>query len=91
MPSEITLGESMRVRCSGRVLRVVKPADSAETAETRVSATKIGVAVCLKGYEYLPATEEGSADYRRVSALHRPGEPEISDEPAPASPRATAH
>ncbi len=29
MPSEITLGENMRVRCRGRVLRVVKPADNA--------------------------------------------------------------
>src|ERR1700688_3184671 len=27
MPSEITLGESMRVRCRGRVLRVVRPTD----------------------------------------------------------------
>src|SRR5271168_1322086 len=66
MPSEITLGESMRVRCRGRVLRIVKPADngwrpsgeieSAETrsAETRSAETKIGVAVCLKDYEYLP-------------------------------------
>jgi len=27
MPSEITLGENMRVRCRGRVLRVVKSAD----------------------------------------------------------------
>ncbi|MGD0270784.1 MAG: PilZ domain-containing protein [Candidatus Sulfotelmatobacter sp.] len=27
MPSEITLGENMRVRCKGRVLRIVKPAD----------------------------------------------------------------
>src|SRR5271170_4036628 len=55
MPSEITLGESMRVRCRGRVLRVVKPAEkgwrpaaSGETesrsAETRSAETKIGVA-----------------------------------------------
>ena len=29
MPAEITLGESMRVRCRGLVLRVVKPADRA--------------------------------------------------------------
>ena len=27
MPSEITLGENMRVRCRGRVLRIIKPAD----------------------------------------------------------------
>src|ERR1039457_3617053 len=68
MPSEITLGENMRVRCRGRVLRIVKPADKgwkpaasseieprvAETksAETKSAETKIGVAVCLNGYEY---------------------------------------
>jgi hypothetical protein len=51
MPSEITLGENMRVRCRGRVLRIVKPADkgwmpatsaAAEPrfAETTSSATK---------------------------------------------------
>ena len=28
MPSEITLGESMRVRCRGLVLRIVRPADT---------------------------------------------------------------
>jgi len=33
MPSEITLGENMLVRCRGRILRIVKPASSvAETA-----------------------------------------------------------
>ncbi len=83
MPSEITLGENMRVRCRGRVLRIVKPADNAET--------KIGVAVCLKGYEYLPGTEDGSADFRRISSLHSPSETERSAEPAPGAPRAAAH
>src|ERR1700735_4772815 len=34
MPSEITLGENMRVRCRGRVLRIVKPPDHAWTRET---------------------------------------------------------
>src|SRR5580698_9570314 len=88
MPSEITLGENMRVRCRGRVLRIVKPTDHnwkpaaplatainvAETtlAETKLAETKIGVAVCLKGYEYLAETEDGSADFRRISALHSP-------------------
>ncbi|MDQ1389992.1 MAG: hypothetical protein QOF56_3446, partial [Acidobacteriaceae bacterium] len=28
MPSEITLGENMRVRCRGRILRIVKPTDN---------------------------------------------------------------
>src|SRR5216684_9121538 len=54
MPSEITLGQNMRVRCRGHVLRIVKPADLAKSSETltKSSETKIGVAVCLKGYEY---------------------------------------
>jgi len=85
MPSEITLGESMRVCCRGRVLRVVKPADTISDAvpadETRASQTRIGVAVCLHGYEYLPEAEDSSATFRRISALHnhldedRPAEP----------------
>ena len=105
MPSEITLGNSMRVRCRGRVLRVTKPADNwkpaasletklAETglAETRLAETKIGVAVCLKDYEYLPETEDGSADFRRISALHSPSEAErYAATPTPGSPRAAAH
>jgi hypothetical protein len=107
MPSEITLGENMRVRCRGRVLRIVKPTDntwkpaaSAETgtklaetqsAMTKSAETKIGVAVCLKGYEYLPETEDGSADFRRISALHSPSETERPATPAPASPRVAAH
>jgi hypothetical protein len=64
MPSEITLGESMRVRCRGHVLRVVK-------LPQEVSGTqgKIGVAVRLEGYEYLPAMSESSS-FARVAALH---------------------
>ncbi|HYL13098.1 MAG TPA: PilZ domain-containing protein [Terriglobales bacterium] len=63
MPSEITLTEKMRVRCRGRVLRIVRPAQG----------TRIGVAVHLKGYEFLPevqdkADEEGN--FARISALH---------------------
>jgi PilZ domain len=61
MPSEITLGESMRVRCMGRVLRVVQPS----------VGTKLGVAVHFDGYEYLPETKAAeSSDFERVSALH---------------------
>jgi hypothetical protein len=106
MPSEITLGEAMRVRCKGRILRVVSPLERAadretrsengiglnesgrpengpaevkpvatmsqETrpAENRSAETKIGVAVCFTGYEYLPEMEDASADFRRISALH---------------------
>ena len=102
MPSEITLGENMRVRCRGRVLRVVKPADTgwkpaaSAGSETRLAGaksaeTKIGVAVCLKGYEYLPETEDSSADFRRISALHSPSETERPATPAPGNPRAAAH
>ncbi len=99
MPSEITLGESMRVRCRGRVLRIIKPTDNGwrpsgeiETrgAETRSAETKIGVAVCLKDYDYLPETEDGSADFRRISALHN-SESERPAAPAPGNPRAAAH
>jgi hypothetical protein len=102
MPSEITLGNSMRVRCRGRVLRVTNPAEgwgsaaSTETkltetmpTETRSAETKIGVAVCLKEYEYLPETEDGPSDFQRISALHSPSEAERAPvAPALASPRA---
>ncbi len=112
MPAEITLGENMRVRCRGRVLRIVKPAQNswkpaasreteaglAETrssdtgsAETKSAETKIGVAVCLKDYEYLPDTEDSSADFRRISALHSASETERPAVPASANPRAAAH
>lgn len=61
MPSEITLGESMRVRCHGNVLRVIQPS----------IGTKLGVAVSFDGYEYLPTTEPQSSDaFGRISALH---------------------
>jgi PilZ domain len=117
MPSEITLGETMRVRCKGRILRVVKPpvkdakgllyisksysepgsanvasvsqsrntrSSDTPTPETRPSETKVGVAVCFNDYEYLPATEDASPDFRRISALH--GDTG-SDHPAPSSNR----
>ncbi len=67
MPSEITLGESMPVRCRGRILRVVKPA-ATSTSESSRGEAKIGVAVRLDGYEYLPESE--SSHFPRVSSLH---------------------
>ena len=73
MPSEITLGESMPVRCRGRVLRVVRPAATTPALDCSGTAspeTKIGVAVRLEGYEYLPESSESSATFPRVSALH---------------------
>jgi len=91
MPSEITLGQNMRVRCRGHVLRIIKPADLTKSSETltKSSETKIGVAVCLKGYEYLPETEDGTAAFRRISALHSPSE---TERPAPPpSRRIAAH
>jgi hypothetical protein len=117
MPSEITLGENMRVRCRGRVLRVVKPAEKGwkpaasteidaglpeveaaevkavevKSIETKSAETKIGVAVCLSGYEYLPEIEDGSAEFRRISALHSPSEAERPVAPASGNPRAAIH
>jgi PilZ domain-containing protein len=44
MPSEITLAESMRIRCQGRVLRSL----------TCGVGQKNGIAVHLGSYEYLP-------------------------------------
>ena len=65
MPSEITLGESMPVRCRGRVLRVIGPTRSS----TSPGETKVGVAVRFDGYEYLPESDAG-ATLSRVATLH---------------------
>jgi hypothetical protein len=73
MPSEITLGESMPVRCRGRILRIVRPVASSNPVRVE---SKIGVAVRLEGYEYLPESSESSAKHARVSALHPPHEEE---------------
>jgi hypothetical protein len=65
MPSEITLGESMRVRARGRVLR----ADSSQ------AGPRTGVAVQLDSYEYLPALEsEPTPELARVSAVDAAGD-----------------
>ena len=59
MPSEITLGESMRVRGRGRVLR----------ANPSQGAPRTGVAVQLESYQYLPSLEgDPTAELVRVSA-----------------------
>ncbi|MGD0182949.1 MAG: PilZ domain-containing protein [Terriglobales bacterium] len=60
MPSEITLAENMRVRCPGKVLRVLSSA----------VGNRAVVAVQLAGYEFLPEADGGSSDFARVSALH---------------------
>lgn len=75
MPSEITLGESMPVRCRGRILRVVRPTVKGVTHASQVEK-KIGVAVRLDSYEYLPEPSEASAAYPRVASLHPHREPE---------------
>jgi len=81
MPSEITLGESMPVRCSGRVLRVAKPTTSSQESSSAIRAqTKIGVAVRLEGYEYLPEPKEFSSGFERVSVLHFHPDPNPDDE-----------
>lgn len=47
MPSEITLAETMRVRCRGKVVRVAPPQRGAT----------YGVAVRLEGYDFLSENE----------------------------------
>jgi hypothetical protein len=59
MPSEITLGESMPVRCRGSVLRAAPPHEGQHN----------GVAVHLDSYEYLPADErEPISQFVRIAA-----------------------
>jgi len=72
MPSEITLGESMSVRCRGRILRIVRPAAAClqEPSGANRAETKIGVAVRLQGYEYLTEVAQMPSSLARVSALH---------------------
>ncbi|HYM74984.1 MAG TPA: PilZ domain-containing protein [Candidatus Dormibacteraeota bacterium] len=72
MPSEITLGESMMVRCRGHILRIVRPAAAFMEGSSRTvqAETKIGVAVRLEGYEYLTEPAESFSTPARASALH---------------------
>jgi hypothetical protein len=70
MPSEITLGESMRVRGRGRVLRV----------DPSQAGPRNGVAVQLDSYEYLPSLESvPTPELARVSpadaTVENPGTP----------------
>src|SRR5581483_6054818 len=80
MPSEITLGESMPVRCRARVLRVVKSMASINGSPSPDTEKKIGVAVRLESYEYLSVGAEVSAAYTRISTLHT----DHDDKPTPA-------
>jgi hypothetical protein len=63
MPSEITLGENMPVRCRGRVLRA--------SSLPRIGQ-RSGIAVQLDSYQYLPA-DEPVAQFVRVSAASASG------------------
>lgn len=59
MPSEITLGENIPVRCRGRVLRADPPRGSQSN----------GIAARLDSYEYLPADDRvPMSQCARVSA-----------------------
>src|ERR1700747_1167837 len=71
MPSEITLGESMPVRCRGRILRIVRPAAGSSKALPDADRTqsKIGVAVRFEGYEYLAEPAESANTFPRVASL----------------------
>ncbi len=80
MPSEITLGENMPVRCRGHVLRVVRPATARDAAGAAHAETKIGVAVRFDGYEYLAESSESAASFPRVSALHSHSDPDREED-----------
>jgi hypothetical protein len=71
MPAEITLTQTMRVRCRGKVLRVVHPD----------KGSRIGVAAQLEGYEYLPAAAGAATEgaFARISSLHEQRETTESD------------
>lgn len=78
MPSQITLGDDMHVRCRGRILRILRPTPTSE-AEAASGETKIGVAVIFDRYEYLPVLAEPESSFARVVSLHP--HPEAEEEP----------
>jgi hypothetical protein len=71
MPSEITLAESMPVRCRGRVLRS-SPSSGSYTQDHAPNSQRSGIAVRFDSYEYLPANES-IAQFVRVSAPNAGG------------------
>jgi hypothetical protein len=71
MPSEITLGETMPVRCRGHVLRVLKPAANPLDPNSTPAESKIGVAARLESYEYLADSSSASLAIPRVASLHQ--------------------
>ena len=77
MPAEITLGESMPVRCRGRVLRAgAAQAGHGEDGHSQDGRSqdnqRSGIAVQLDAYEYLPA-DESSTHFVRVSSASAAG------------------
>ena len=84
MPSEITLGDNMPVRCRGRILRIVRPQNSASGISQAQAETKIGVAVRLECYEYL--SDSSAESLARVSSLHARHEEEQPESRSSALP-----
>jgi hypothetical protein len=77
MPSEVTLAESMPVRCRGRVLRAVAArAGHAQAGQIQAGQSHVrqgsGIAVQLDSYEYLPP-DEPITHFVRVSAAGAAG------------------
>ena len=73
MPAEITLSESMPIRCHGKVLRVDKSSSGSAPGAGVPTRPKMGVAVHFGHYEYLPDDKDsakGSEQFRRVASLH---------------------
>jgi PilZ domain len=66
MPAEITLGESMRVRCDAQVLRVSRPVGTVPSGNP-VSEGKLAVAARLDRYEYIA---DSLATSPLISSLH---------------------
>jgi PilZ domain-containing protein len=67
MASEITLAESMPVRCRGRVLRASPSPTGRVPASLSQAGQRNGIAVRLESYQYLPA-DEPISQFVRVSA-----------------------
>jgi len=72
MPSEITLGENMPVRCRGRVLRASASHAGHSQAGHSQAGQRNGIAVQFDSYEYLP-TNEPLTQFVRVSAASAAG------------------
>jgi PilZ domain-containing protein len=72
MPAEITLCESMRVRCRGKVVRVDNP-DRGSAVSSCAQVPKVGIAVHFENYEYLTDAQTNSlasGQYDRLAPLH---------------------